>query len=98
MILKKLFCTVLSSTNSQRIHENFQYTEEMLSKNIKPYANEIWNYGLGQTGSNLMEIGREQLVMTLLPRAVGKFSRYGLKVNKMRYHHENYVEKYLGKH
>lgn len=81
--------------NSQRILENFQYTEEMLSKRIKPYANEIWNYGLGQAGSNLIEISKKQLIMTLLPRTVGKFSRYGLKVNKMRYHHENYVEKYL---
>lgn len=81
--------------NSQRILENFQYTEEMLGRSIKPYANEIWNYGLGQAGSNLMEISKEQLIMTLLPRTIGKFSRYGLKVNKMRYHHENYVEKYL---
>ena len=38
---------------------------------------------------------KEQLVMTLLPRTIGKFSRYGLIVNKMRYKHENYTEKYL---
>lgn len=81
--------------NSQRILENFQYTEEMLRRKIKPYANEIWNHGLEQAGSNLIKIGKEQLIMTLLPRTIGKFSRYGLKVNKMRYHHENYVEKYL---
>jgi len=34
-------------------------------------------------------------VLTLLPRTTGKFTRFGLKANKMRYHHPNYVEKYL---
>ena len=33
--------------------------------------------------------------MTLLPRATGKFSRSGLKVNKLRYHCEGYTEQYL---
>lgn len=92
---EKIILHCITFYNSQRILENFQYTEEMLRKSIKPYANEIWNYGLGQTGSNLMKISKEQLIMTLLPRTTGKFSRYGLKANKMRYHHENYVEKYL---
>ena len=81
--------------NSQRILENFQYTEEMLNQGIKPYANRIWNYGQGQSGANLIEVTEEQLVLTLLPRTTGRFSRYGLKVNTMRYHHDNYAEKYL---
>ena len=34
-------------------------------------------------------------MLVLLPRTTGKFSRYGLKVNKMRYHHEGYTEQYL---
>ena len=88
-----LYCILFY--NAQRILENFQYTEEMLEKKIKPYANEIWNYGQGQSGANLIEVTEEQLVLTLLPRTTGKFSRYGLKVNTMRYHHDNYAEKYL---
>ena len=34
-------------------------------------------------------------MLTLLPRATGKFSRSGLKVNKLRYHCEGYTEQYL---
>ena len=36
--------------NCSRVLENFPYTEEMLAMEIKPYANEIWNYGCGQDG------------------------------------------------
>ncbi len=34
-------------------------------------------------------------MLTLLPRTTGKFSRYGLKVNKLRYHCAGYTERYL---
>ena len=34
-------------------------------------------------------------MQVLLPRTEGKFSRYGLKVNGMRYHAEGYTEEYL---
>ena len=37
----------------------------------------------------------QQLIMALLPRTMEKFSRYGLKVNKLRYHCEGYTEQYL---
>ena len=32
--------------NSKRIIEDFPYTEEMLQQRIKPYSQDIWNYGL----------------------------------------------------
>lgn len=81
--------------NSKRVLENFPYTEEMLSREIKPYASEIWNYGLRQEGCNLISVGREQLILTLLPRATSKFTRFGLAVNGMHYHNINYREQYL---
>ena len=34
-------------------------------------------------------------MLTLLPRTTGRFSRSGLKVNKLRYHREGYTEQYL---
>ena len=34
-------------------------------------------------------------MLTLLPRTTGRFSRSGLKVNKLRYHCEGYTEQYL---
>ncbi len=81
--------------NSQRIIENFPYTEAMIADNVKPYASCIWNWGISQIGANLIEIGKTELVLTLLPRTTGRFCRYGLKVNKMRYHCEGYTERYL---
>lgn len=81
--------------NSQRIIEHFPYTEDMISADVKPYASAIWNCGKDQMGANLIFIGERELILTLLPRTTGKFSRYGLKVNKLRYHCEGYTERYL---
>lgn len=81
--------------NSGRIIENFPYTEDMIKADIKPYANCIWNWGKSQIGANLIDVGADKLMLTLLPRTTGKFSRFGLKVNKMRYHCEGYTEQYL---
>lgn len=81
--------------NSQRIIENFPYTEAMIAENVKPYASCIWNWGKSQIGANLIEVRSEELILTLLPRTIGKFSRFGLKVNKMRYHCDGYTEQYL---
>ena len=81
--------------NSQRIIENFPYTEEMLSANVHPNASAIWNWNMTQPGANLIAIDRERLMLTLLPRTTGTFSRHGLKVNQMRYAHDGYTEAYL---
>ena len=81
--------------NSQRIIENFPYTEGMIQNQIQPFASNIWEWGKTQTGANLITVDKEQIVLTLLPRTTGKFSRFGLRVNKMRYKHENFTEKYL---
>lgn len=81
--------------NSQRVIENFPYTEDMLQNNVKPYSSDIWNYGLEQAGANLIPIDIKKLILTLLPRTVGKFTRKGLIVNKLRYKNKNYTEQYL---
>lgn len=81
--------------NSQRIIDNFPYTEKMLAENIKPHANDIWNYGLNQIGASLIPVDYSTLVLTLLPRTTGKFSRKGLVVNKLRYKNDEFTERYL---
>lgn len=81
--------------NSQRIIESFPYTEDMIAVQVKPYASQIWNWGKSQIGANLIGIRKRELMLTLLPRITGRFSRSGLKVNKLRYHHEGYTEQYL---
>lgn len=81
--------------NSKRIFDEFPYTQAMIDADVQPHANSFWEWGIMQPGANLIPITTEKLVITLLPRTIGKFSRFGLKVNKMRYHHPNYAEKYL---
>ena len=81
--------------NSSRVMENYPYTEEMIQAQIRPTSSCVWNYGKKQAGANLLSISKEELILTLLPRAEGKFTRQGLKVNGIRYKNENYTEKYL---
>lgn len=81
--------------NSKRILDAFPYTENMIADGVKPYANEIWNWGRTQAGATLIQTNYKQLILTLFPRTNGHFSRKGLKVNKLRYHCEGYTERYL---
>lgn len=81
--------------NSKRIIENYPYTESMIQERVLPTSCSIWNYGLKQASADLLDITSEELILTLLPRTEGRFTRQGLKVNGMRYRHNNYTEKYL---
>ncbi len=83
--------------NSKRILKKFPYTEDMLKENVEPYSNKIWEWNLKQSKTNLIEVKKELLIKTLLPRTKGKFTRYGLEVNKMYYFNDNFAEEYLDK-
>lgn len=81
--------------NHRRIVNHFPFSPEMIAQNIKPYASDIWNWGKKQAKDNLIRVSRDELVKTLLPRTVGKFTRYGLKVNGMRYKNDGFIERFL---
>lgn len=81
--------------NTKRVIENYPYTAEMIQSKIQPFSSVIWNYGLEQSGADMIEVTNEELVLCLFPRTQGKFCRHGLKVNGMRYKNENYTEKFL---
>ncbi len=81
--------------NCERVLQNYPYTEDMLENNVKPFANEIWNYKKKESGSNLISVNKRDLTLTLLPHITGKFTRFGLKVNKLRYYNKAYKEQYL---
>lgn len=81
--------------NTKRVIENYPYTVEMLQSHVQPVSAAIWNYGIEQSSADLLSVTGEELTLTLLPRTQGRFSRQGLRVNGMRYKHENYTEKYL---
>lgn len=81
--------------NSRRILENFPYSEEMLAKKVPPHSSDIWSWGTRQQGANLIPVTKEQLILTLLPRTTATFTRYGLKVNQLRYANNDYTEAYL---
>lgn len=93
--LEKIILHCIIYHNSQRVLRNFPYTREMLSNEIKPYSNAIWNYGRTQPGANLIKTTSSVVLLTLLPRTMGKFARDGLKVNKLRYRNDLFTEKYL---
>ena len=57
--------------NSQRIIENFPYTEEMLQEEVKPFASSIFEWGKQKEGVNLIPVSKEELILTLLPRTRG---------------------------
>lgn len=81
--------------NNHRVIESFPYTEPMLVDNVQPTSSSIWNWSIKQPGANLISVSLDQLQLTLLPRTTGIFSRSGLKVNQMRYAHNDYTEAYL---
>ena len=81
--------------NSQRVLENFPYTEEMLDARIRPFASSVFDWGRTQIGANLIEVSREELVLTLLPRTAGRFTRSGLKAKGLRYGAPGYTEQYI---
>lgn len=92
---EKIILECIIYYNTKRILKNFPYTKEMLERQIQPFANQIWNYSLNTMGCNLINVSSEQVRLTLLPRIKGKFTRYGLIVNKLRYKNISYTEKYL---
>lgn len=83
--------------NSQRILEEYPYTEEMIAAEVQPHPNSIFEWGKSQPGCNLISVSARQLIMTLLPRVNVKFTRKGLIVFGLRYSCEerNFTEEYL---
>lgn len=81
--------------NCERVIKNFPYTSKMLEAGVKPYANEIWNFKKNDEADNLISVTQKELILTLLPRTTGKFTRFGLKVNHLRYYAEGYTERFL---
>ena len=81
--------------NSKRVINSFPYTENMLKDRVKPISSQIWNWCIGEKTANLIQTDSRQLMLTLLPRAQGTFTRFGLKVGKLHYRHDDYTEMYL---
>lgn len=81
--------------NNQRIIQDFPFSKEMMADDVKPYASCIWDWSKAQSGANLISVSYDELVLTLLPRTTGKFSRKGLTVNRLRYKHDDFTEHYL---
>ncbi len=81
--------------NASNVIHNFPFSEDMLSKGVKPYSNEIWTYGLTLPGTNVIKVAKDKAVLCLLPRTVGTYTRFGLVVFRMHYKNESYKERYL---
>lgn len=83
--------------NCQRVLEDYPYTEKMIKEQVQPYPNSIFEWGKEQQGCNLIPVEPKQLILTLLPRTKGKFTRRGLIVSGLRYDskEKDFTEKYL---
>ena len=81
--------------NSKRVINSFPYTENMLKNRVKPISSQIWNWCIGERTANLIQTDSRQLMLTLLSRTKGTFTRFGLKVGKLHYRHNDYTESYL---
>ena len=81
--------------NSQRVLDNYPFSADMLSAGVEPFASSIFSYGQALPGANLISVMPEELRLTLLPRTLGKFTRKGLVVNKLRYRADGFTEEYL---
>ena len=93
---KILLRCILYYNNSRLLGEQF-LTKEMIADGVQPNANSVWQWSCAQPGANLIPVDEEQLRLTLLPRAEGKFTRQGLVVHKQRYRHceGKFTERYL---
>lgn len=80
---------------NNRVLENFPYSDDMMKDGIVPSPAGIWDYQTEYGNSNLLSVSKEQLVLTLLPRTEGRFTRKGFVVNKMRYDADGFTEEYL---
>ena len=92
---RKIVLRCIVHYNSKRKLSNISYTQDMLDKGVRPFPNELWNYGRTQPGSNLIGVDNEDLKMTMKPRTFGEFTRKGLKANGLRYKCNGFTERYL---
>ena len=81
--------------NCSRVIEKYPYSSEMLDDEVLPYANKIWNWKKENAEANLIDVSKKDLILTLLPRANGKFTRKGLLCNHLRYYADGYKEQFL---
>lgn len=95
MEFEKILLHCIIFYNSKRVLKDFPYSEDMLESKVQPYSNCIWNWCMEQKTANLIQTDIQQLILTMLPRTQGKFTRYGLSVGKLHYRHDNYTEQYL---
>lgn len=81
--------------NTSRIIEAYPYTQQMLDEGVAPNPAAIWDWGCRQPGAHLIPVTQRQLQLTMLPRTMGTFNRFGLHVNKLRYRCDGYAERFL---
>lgn len=92
---EKIILRCILYYNCETVLKSYPFTLEMLTSGIRPYANEIYQWGIHAGNVSLIDVSKEQAMLTLLPRTEGVFSRKGFKVNGLRYHAEGFKERYL---
>ena len=90
---REIFQICVNHYNHNRLIDNIPY--DCVINNVKPFANEIFNYSYLRNPNAFIKISNEDLQKVLLPRTTAKFTRKGLIVNGLRYRALGYVNKFL---
>lgn len=64
-------------------------------ENIRPFACALFADSIKENPHSFVETSDDMIKLLFLPRTVGKFTRFGLKVGKLFYRSLNFVNEYL---
>ena len=95
MDFEKIILHCILYYNSKRIIKDFPLTKAMMDDGVVPYSHAIWNWEKEKAETNLISVSYDELILTLLPRTTGRFTRNGLVVNRLRYQNDDFTEQYL---
>ena len=90
---KILLNCIITYNNSTII--DVPYDSKMIEEKIEPFPSSLWNYQIDKFKDNFIDVDSNTLLITLLPRSKGRFTRKGLIFNKLRYRNDDFKEEYL---
>lgn len=80
--------------NASHVLDKFERTPEMIEGDMATVPASIWRWCI-ERRTALKEPNRDSFTMALLPRTEGKITRRGLVVNKIRYAHPDFKERFV---
>ncbi len=76
----ELLFLMINKYNNYNYMKDYPLTPEMIAAGVNPVPSELWRYGIENRSGRLTKRSEEEVVLKLLPRKTGSFSREGLRV------------------